>query len=390
MVASQKKINSMRIGIDARLYNEKGLGRYIRNLISNLQKLDKENQYFVFLLNEDFKKLKFNNNFTKVLADFRWYTVKEQTNFPKILNQYNLDLLHVPHFNVPIFYKGKMVVTIHDLIHQHVDTRSASTHNFLIHKIKKLGYKKVFGTALKRSSNIITVSEFVKKQLEDEWKVDHKKITVTYEGVDESFGNIASKGILKEKGIKPPYIFYIGNAHPHKNIKELIKAFIELRKKYQYLQLVLAGDDNFFWPKIRKFVMDSRIRGNEGKPSSASRNDNIVFTGKVSDEELVTLYKNAQCFVTASLEEGFGLPLLEAFALNCPVVSSNMGSLPEVGNNAALYFDPKDQEDMMEKIRQVLNNQKTRNELIKKGKKRVKDFSWEKMTKETLKIYQST
>lgn len=374
MVVSQEKIDCMRVGIDARLYNEKGLGRYIKNLITNLQKLDKDNIYYIFLLEKDFKELKFSKNFIKVLADFRWYTIKEQTHFPKILNQYNLDLLHVPHFNVPIFYKGKMVVTIHDLIHQHVDIRSASTHNFLIHKIKKLGYKKAFGTALKKSSKIITVSKFVKKQLENEWNVPTQKISVTYEGVDESFGKKESPGILRENNIKPPYIFYVGNAHPHKNIRELVKVFFELRKKHQYLQLVLSGDDNFFWPEIKKEYKDQ----------------NIIYTGKVSDEELVTLYKNAQAFVTASLEEGFGLPLLEAFALGCPVVSSNMGSLPEVGSDAALYFSPKNQEDMIEKLQKVLNDQKLRKELIEKGKKRVKDFSWEKMAKETLKIYQSS
>lgn len=363
----------MNIGIDARLYNEKGLGRYIRNLIANLQKIDKQNTYYIFLLEKDFKDIKLSKNFVKVLADFRWYTVKEQTHFPKILNQYNLDLLHVPHFNVPIFYRGKIVVTIHDLIHQHVDTKGSSTHNLLIHTVKKLGYKKVFGAAIKRSLKIITVSEFVKKQLEDEWKVPSKKITVTYEGVDENFGKFESKDVLKENNIKPPYIFYVGNAHPHKNIAELIEAFFELRKKYQYLQLVLSGEDNFFWPKIRK----------------AYKNPNIIYTGKVTDEELVTLYKNAQCFVTASLEEGFGLPLLEAFSLGCPVVSSNRGSLPEVGSDAAIYFDPKNQEDMIEKIQKILNNQALRKDLIEKGKKRVRDFSWGKMAEETLKIYKS-
>lgn len=369
----------LRVGIDARLINEKGLGRYIKNLIENLQKIDQKNTYYIFLLEKDFKTLKLSKNFIKVLADFRWYTLKEQTQFPKILNQYNLDLLHVPHFNVPIFYKGKMVVTIHDLIHQHVDTKHASTHNLLMYKLKKIGYKKVFQTAVKKSTHIVTVSEFVKKQLEDEWRVNPEKISITYEAVDESFGKRESGDVLKKYDIKPPYIFYVGNAHPHKNLEGLIKAFLELRKKYQYLQLVLSGDDNFFWPKLRR---GPRLRGDDG-------GRNIIFTGKVTDEELVSLYKNAQAFVTASLEEGFGLPLLEAFALGCPVISSNMGSLPEIGKDAAYYFDPKDQDDMVIKIQNVLNDLSLRKELIKKGKKRVKDFSWKKMAEETLKIYQS-
>lgn len=363
----------MKIGIDARLYNEKGLGRYIRNLIANLQKIDQKNQYYIFLLEKDFKEIKLSKNYIKVLADFRWYTLKEQTQFPKILNQYNLDLFHVPHFNVPVFYNGRIIVTIHDLIHQHIDTKHASTHNLLMYKLKRIGYKKVFGTAVKKSSHIITVSEFVKKQLEDEWKVNSEKISVTYEAVDENFGKSESKDVLKKYSINPPYIFYIGNAHPHKNLTGLIETFLELRKKNQYLQLVLSGDDEFFWPRFRKKYT----------------HPNIIYTGKVSDEQLTSLLKNAQVFVTASLEEGFGLPLLEAFFLGCPVASSNMGSLPEVGGDAAIYFNPKDRDEMEIKIQKVLNDIRLRKELIEKGKKRVKDFSWNKMAEETLKIYQS-
>lgn len=363
----------MRIGIDARLIKEKGLGRYIRNLLYELQEIDKKNEYFIFLLRRDVADFSFNRNFTKVVADFRWYTIKEQTQFPKVLSKLNLDLLHVPHFNAPIFFKGKTVVTIHDLIHQHVDTKHASTLNPVLYRIKRAGYKKVFSAAVNRSSKIITVSRFVKKQLEQEWGIDSKKIVVTYEGIDKSFGKKESKEILQKYNIKPPFIFYVGNAHPHKNIEALVKGFVKLRQNYQDLQLVLVGDDDFFWPKLRR----------------TTDNKDIIFTGKVSDEELTTLYKNAQAFVTASLEEGFGLPILEAFSLGCPVVSSNKGSLPEIGGEAASYFDPNNLNQMIEKISEVLNNNNLRAGLVERGKKRASQFSWKKMAEETLRIYKS-
>ncbi len=181
--------------------------------------------------------------------------------------------------------------------------------------------------------------------------------------------------------IKPPFIFYVGNAHPHKNVEGLIKAFLNLRQKYQYLQLVLSGNDHYFWDRVKKEFNQK----------------DIIYTGFVSDEELVALYKSSQVFVMPSFEEGFGIPILEAMAFNTPVVSSNAGSLKEIGGDAALYFDPsprhsersEESNDMEEKIMKVLNDQKLGKELIEKGKKRVKLFSWKNLAEETLKIYRS-
>src|SRR4051812_11445328 len=117
----------MRIGIDARFYSESGVGRYIRNLIKHLQELDSKNEYFIFLLKKNYDILEFKNEkFHKVLADFKWYGATEQIKLPKLLRKYDLDLVHFPHFNVPVFYKGKYVVTVHDLIHQHYKMRRAS------------------------------------------------------------------------------------------------------------------------------------------------------------------------------------------------------------------------------------------------------------------------
>lgn len=375
-----------RIVIDARMVNESGIGRYLRNLIDGLQELDKKNEYFILLLKKDFDTLDFGKKFTKVLADFRWYTLEEQIRLSRILKRIDADLVHFPHFNVPYFYDGKFVVTIHDLIHQSF-SMDRSTRTPIVYGLKHLGYKKIFGNALNKSEKVLVPSQYVKSQLMNKWKIDNRKIMITPEGVDTKLYTIVNtlsksqnEDILRKFSIKPPYIFYIGNAHPHKNIEGLIKAFLRLKDSglrqndMGDLKLVLSGQDNFFWKKIRK---DSRFRGND-----------IVYTGYVTEEELVVLYKNAKAFVMPSFEEGFGLPILEAFALDCPVVSSNAASLPEVGGNAAIYFNPLDTFDVSSKIDQVLDSEKLRKELIEKGKKRVKQFSWQKMIEQTLEVYQ--
>ncbi len=359
----------MRIAIDARMINASGIGRYLRNLINELQKLDKKNEYYILLLKDDYYSLNFNQNFYKVLADFKWYTVKEQIFLPQILNKIKPDLVHFPHFNVPIFYGGKFVVTIHDLIHQHHSTRNTSFHDPLTFRIKKLGYTKVFEFALRNSEKIFTPSEFVKKQLINEWRISRSKILVTPEAVDDIFFRSKKNDELLS-GVRSPYILYVGNAHPHKNVEGLIKAFLKLKESN--LKLVLSGKDNYFWQRIKKEF----------------KNPDIIYTGYIADKELVALYKNAKCFVTASFEEGFGLPVLEAMALGCPVVCSDIGSLREVGGNAALYFNSRDINDMANNISHMLSNFSLRNELIEKGRKRVKLFNFQKMAKQTLEVYQ--
>ncbi len=370
----------MRIGIDARLLDESGVGRYIRNLLNQLGKLDHENEYFIFLLKKDFDSLRSlsqYSNFQKVETNIPWYTLKEQTQFPKILNKYNLDLVHFPHFNVPINYKRKYIVTIHDLIHQHFAMQRASTHGRLIYKFKQLGYKFIFSKALKNSDKILTPSEFVKKQLIKEWKVKSEKIVVTPEGVEQDLVNLSKKinqektgKILQKFNIQPPFLFYVGNAHPHKNVEGLIEAFLKLRQSYQYIQLVLSGKDHYFWQKIKQ----------------KNINSNIIYTGFINDEELAALYKSTVCYVVPSFEEGFGIPLLEAMALGCPIASSNKGSLPEVGGDACEYFDPGDSKDMANAIMRVINDKKLRGRLVANGSRRVRQFSWEKLARQTLDV----
>ena len=364
-----------RIVIDGRMINESGIGRYLRNLLDNLQKLDQGNEYYILYLKHDYDTWKYHSHFHKILADFKWYTVAEQLKLHKILHDLKPDLVHFPHFNVPILYGGKFVVTIHDLIHQHYSMEKSSTHGKLIFNTKKFGYKKVFSAAVRKSLKILVPSHFVKQQLVSEWKVKSEKVVITPEAVDAKLTTIGGQMVLPKA--RTPSILYVGNAHPHKNIEELILAFKKVKafSELKDLKLVLVGKENYFWKAILKRFHDDKII------------EDIIYTGYVSDERLAALYRNATVYVEPSLEEGFGLPILEAFANSCPVVASDIGSLKEVGEDAAIYFNPHDASDMANKILYVLNNVSVRKALIEKGKKRVKLFSWKKMAEQTLKVY---
>ena len=200
----------MRIGIDARLWNETGVGRYIRNIIKNLLTVDIMNEYVLFVIDKDYNDLKsqisnLKNKKVKVIkANVRWHTIEEQIVFPQILNRYNLELVHFPYYSVPIFYNGAFIVTIHDLIPLHFQTGFASTLPLPLYMLKLWAYKFVVSQAAKKAKKIIAPSNFSKKDIAEYLKVDLKKIDVVYEGVDENFRD--NKFINKSKNL----FLYVG------------------------------------------------------------------------------------------------------------------------------------------------------------------------------------
>jgi glycosyltransferase involved in cell wall biosynthesis len=172
----------MKIGIDGRLWSQTGVGRYIQELVINLAKTDKKNHYILFLRKKEFESVSLPSpTWEKKLADIRWHSLIEQLILPFTLRREHLDLLHFPYFSVPIFYPGKFVVTIHDLILDHFETGKASTLPWFAYKIKRLGYKLVMWIALHRAVKIITVSENTKKEIVDHYKINPGKVIITYE-----------------------------------------------------------------------------------------------------------------------------------------------------------------------------------------------------------------
>jgi len=370
----------MRIGIDARLYGTKhgGIGRYSENLIKQLEKIDDNNQYFIFLSKDNFDNYQpQSKNFTKVLADFKVYGLKEQLLFPVLLKKYNLDLVHFTHFNAPIFYSGKFIVTIHDLIISHYPASRATTLNPIIYRIKLFFYQLIIKIVAKRAKKIITVSEYTKKDIIQLLKINESKITVTYEGVDLPIDTKIDCAKLKsDLGITKDFLLYVGSAYPHKNLENLISALEICLKQNPNLQLVLVGSKNYFYQRLEKIITEKKL------------SESVLVTGYLSDEELSCLYQTAKLYVFPSLIEGFGLPPLEAQSYGLPVLSSSATCLPEILGDSALYFDPENITELSQLILTTIDNEPLILKLRQLGLTNIGSYSWLKCAQETLKQYQ--
>lgn len=377
----------MRIGIDARLFRSEvaGIGRYSQNLIKNLLKIDKKNQYILFMTAADKKEfknyliknlLKIENLKLKiVIADIPHYSLAEQIKFPKIIARENLDLMHFLNFNYPIRYKGKFIVTIHDLTLL-IYPETAKETNFL----KQAAYKYTMKRACQNAAKIIAVSENTKKDIVEKFQISKDKIQTIYEAADDKIVRISNcklqisnlRSRYKKSG---PVILTVGQFRPHKNLPRLVEAF-KLVRRHLPVKLVILGKPD---PK-HKFLYSAIDKSNLSK--------DIIMPGYVSDNDLAAWYQAATVFVIPSLYEGFGLPGLEAMRAGLPVVSSNRSALPEIYGQAAIYFDPFNPSDIADKIKLVLQDNNLRSKLIHLSKTQAQKYSWGKTAEETLDLYE--
>jgi len=388
----------MRIGIDARFYGPlgKGLGRYTQEVVDNIMKMTSAADgagfnYVIFLSPENFDEfVSIDPQVKKVKLPCRWYSWREQLVMPFYLRREKLDLIHFPHFNVPIFTPVKFVVTIHDLILTRFPTLRATTRRPHLYYLKNLAYRVVISIALRRAQKIIAVSQFTRQDIIAQFKVKPEKIVVTYEGAanlargrDSLFvAKLNSQEVLDRYNIPQNFLLYVGNAYPHKNLERLLRVFAHLHAEQADLRLVLVGKIDYFYERIQAEARSLNLwqPGNLNSP--------VVFTGYVPDAQLEVLYGAARVYVFPSLYEGFGLPPLEAMVQSCPVVSSNRGSLPEVLGAAALYFNPEDEVEMLTKIKLVLNSEEWQIELARRGPEQAKKYNWWECARETFTIYQ--
>lgn len=376
----------MRIGIDARFFGPvgKGLGRYTERLIENLERLDGEHEFTVFLRQENFDLYTPSSpRFRKVLADFRWYSLKEQLRFPPLIRKERIDLMHFPHFNVPVLSPCPFVVTIHDLILFRYPTRRATTLNAAVYAIKYAAYRLTIALAAWRARAIITVSECTKKDIVRELGVKPERVTVTYEAADGvETGQLAIPGTFSPEahGIRKPYFLYVGNAYPHKNLERLLAVFASLRREGLEMQLVLVGKMDHFYERLKL----------EAERLGLLRSDDAVFYGYAEEADLAELYRGARAYVFPSLLEGFGLPPLEAMRYGTPVAAAGSSCLPEILDDAAVYFDPENPDDMAAAMRRVASDEPLRAELAERGRKRVTRFSWRECAERTYRTYLSS
>jgi len=367
----------MRIGIDARYWGSRdtGIGRYVQNLVLHLAKVDKKNDYYIFGRQEIKDELVKYPNFNWVKLSTRPYSVAEQLINPLIFSNYKLDLLHVPHFNAPVLYPGKMVITVHDLI-KHLSTgRATTTLPYFQYLTKHLVYRLVVRLNLIRATRIITPANYWRDYLIKHFRISPDKIAVTYEAAVKTLSAKSKEQpaeILRHFGLTKPFVIYTGNLYPHKNVPFLIKAVKKFNQTHEHklqLALVCGRDDTF-----RKTI---------------TPDETVKYLGFVSDEDLAVLYGQALVLVQPSLIEGFGLVGLEAMSVGLPVLSSNATVLPEIYGPAALYFDPKNEDDLVDKLSRLFSDQELAVKLIAAGYKRAKEFSFSKMVKQTLAVYKT-
>lgn len=357
------------IVLDARI-RRSSTGRYVDRLLEHIQEVDEKNAYTVLLQPGDPWQPK-NPNFNTVKSKYPQFSFNplHQIGFAWQLYRLKPDLTHFPMNQQPIFFFGKTVTTTMDFTMLRY-TRPGKAP-LPVFWLKMLGYRLLFWWSNRKSTQIITISNYVKSELAQKYIFSRGKTTTTH---------CASEPPLSGKPQKPhnvdgKFIFTVGTAFPHKNLDRLIEAFEIIQTSQPELKLVLAGKREYYYELLEEFANKSPAR------------KNIIFAGFVSDEELKWLYENASAYVFPSLSEGFGLPGLEAMAHGCPVVSSNATTLPEVNGDAAHYFDPEDINDIATKILDVITDENLRKELVKKGHEQLQKFSWRKMAEQTLEVY---
>lgn len=370
----------MKIGIDARMYGPKqgGLGRYVEQLVQGLLEIDHENEYVLFVLPGANVRIANGANVRIVEVGFPWYGWKEQLVLPKIIKREKVDLMHFPHWNVPFFYHDPFVLTMHDLIMYHFPRQEASTLGPIWYWIKDKISRLVVDHAVQAAKHIFVTSEFTKKDVHETLGVPMEKMTVTYQtpsGVISKSQDTSSKLLLKRFGVEKPYVLYVGNAYPHKNLDRLVEAWGLFQKTYgDAYQLVLVGKKNFFYERLLNNI-------------TIKQYSNIIFTDFVPDEQLPLFYQHASLFVFPSLYEGFGLPPLEAMQYGVPVASSNRSCLPEVLGDAVLYFDPENVAEMAEVMWRGVSDVPIRECLLQHSKKVLSQYATHSFVDEVLLVY---
>lgn len=352
-------VNGKVIAIDARMIEMSGIGTYIQHLMG-------KGIYDYAVGNPDIIR-KYDKNVRIIPFNAPIYKVKEQLCFPvKEIDNAEIDIMHFPHYNVPLVYRGRYVVTVHDLTH-------IVLPEFLGSRLKYLYAERLMKRALNNADHVFTVSENSKEDIINYFGIESNKISITYNAIDADFTKEARSKIdyLYSKYNIPRNknkILYVGNIKPHKNLQTLLSAFARMKEDNV---LILVGKA---FNSVSLVDLENKVGGGTA--------DRVIYTGQVNKKELIDLYNLADVFAFPSLYEGFGIPPLEAMACGTPVVAANNSSIPEVVGDAALLVNGRDEKAFADALEKVLSNKDVSNELITRGFERCNHFFWDDTVKE--------
>ncbi len=353
----------MKIGINATYAASKfltGIGNYTHNLIKHILLMDKTNQYTLYYKYRIKKK------------DFLPYTISSKYYEP-FLNRFSfnkIDIFHDPAVKYTRIGKSKCVVTIHDIV-------TALEEDYTSAHFKKTQKPKLLKSIM-YADHIISVSKFTKNELMQKFNISEGKISVVYHGIDTHIFNseMKRKEIFVKYKLPEKFLLFVGNIEKRKNLQGIIDAFEKWSMAQPDMGLVLIGQNGYQGETIKNYIFQSKVK------------EKIRAIQYILNDELPVFYQNALALLFPSFYEGFGLPILEAMACDCPVITSNTTSMPEVGGDAVLYVDPFSKESILKQILLLIQDPSLRNELIQKGREQVKKFTWEKTAQETIGVYE--
>jgi glycosyltransferase involved in cell wall biosynthesis len=377
----------MKIGIEGqRLFRKKkhGMDMVALELIKNLQDLDHENEYYIFVKpDEDNTVLQETSNFKIIELNGGPYPSWEQIALPKAAKHYGCDVLHCTSNTAPFFTDIPLITILHDIIYMESSylkllNSSASTYQ----KFGNIYRKLVVPRVVKKSKKVITVSHFEKNKISEFFGIKgDTKLDAIYNGVSEHFKPITNNEELKRVkeayNLPDQYFFFLGNTDPKKNTKGTLKAFSDfLKQTVSNHKLVMLDYDKIELNKLLVEIDDTNLI------------NHIVLTGYVINTDLPAIYSQCDVFLYPSLRESFGIPMLEAMSCNVPVITSNTSSMPEVSGGAAHIINPFNPEEITQGLIEILQNETYRKSLCDKGLERSKQFSWNNMARDYLKLYE--
>jgi len=350
--------------IDMRMIDHSGIGTYLANLVPPVVSMLPEMPVCVLGNRERLQPLLTSLDRPVRIESVRSpiYSLQEQWELWRKI-PVETTLFWSPHFNIPVLYSGKLLVTVHDVFHMAMSRLIGRAH-------KRMYAKFMFQAVRRKADRIISVSQFTKREFHKWVGEGSKPISTVYNGIDRSWFAIEKQGAPQES----PYFLFVGNVKPNKNVSRLIRAFNRIKNQVPHKLVIVGKKDGFItedpqvWQGLNKL------------------GDRVVFTGYVDDAALRQYYAHATALVFPSLYEGFGFPPLEAMAAGTPVLSSRAASLPEVCGEAALYFNPEDDFEIATKMLRLVRNDALRNELSDKGRRQALKYSWQTCSAQTVTV----